>query len=67
MAMVLYHPPTKKLEALEILLELNVGKAIRFQELGYHFLTFLVRSQEGNLNFLAFLNDELFLNLQCFL
>ena len=66
MAVVLHHAPTKKLEALEVLLGLHVGEAIKLQEPENHLLTFFVRSQEGSLNFLVFLNDELFLNFQCF-
>ena len=67
MAMVLHHPTTKKLEALEILLELHIREAIRLQEPGNHLLTQLVHSQECNLDFLVFLNDELFLDFQGFL
>ena len=62
--MMLHHPPTKKLEAHEVLDNLEIRKAIRLKKFGDHLLVFFIYLQKGSLNFLILLNDELLLHLQ---
>ena len=64
LAMMLYHPPMKKLKALEVLDELKIREVNRLKKFGDHFLTFFVCLQKGSLNFLILLNDKFLLHLQ---
>ena len=67
LTMMLHHLSMKKLEALEMLDELEIRKAIRLEKLSDHLFTFFICFQKGSLNFLVLLNDKLLLHLQCVL